>query len=169
MSAAESSAGWARSLEWRVAERLTLPPWAAGLLLTAMLIGIYAILEWAVGPIGPESDAEFGGFSEAQLGFSLSAAVAGYALAAGAAIAAGNAADLAALRLTGAVSGLDEPRDRVVEDLPGFRDAGRGHRSLRRPSTEDRRIRDQTGHENQEQEASPSHRHLRSATLKQSR
>lgn len=109
MPAADADARWARSLEWRAVERIPLPAWVVGLLLTAAMIGVYAVLEWTVGPIGPRSDPTFGDFTENQLGFALSASVAGYALAAGAAIAAGNAKDLAALRLAGVVSGLDEP------------------------------------------------------------
>jgi hypothetical protein len=109
MIAADAHARWARSFEWRAVERLPLPAWVVGVLLTAAMIAVYVVLEWTAGPIGPRTDPGFGGFTENQLGFALSSVVAGYALAAGAAIAAGNAEDLAALRLSGAVSGLDEP------------------------------------------------------------
>ena len=109
MSTAQDHARWARSLEWRAVERMPLPAWTVGVGLTALMIAVYAALEWTLGPIGPQALRGFGGFTENQLGFALSAAVAGYALSAGAAIAAGNAEDLAALRLSGAVSGLDEP------------------------------------------------------------
>jgi len=103
-------------------ERLPLPAWVVGVLLTAAMISVYAVLEWAVGPIGPAGERGFAGFTENQLGFALSATVAGYALAAGAAIAAGNAGDLAELRLSGVVSGLDEPtlRDGRIAGVVGL-------------------------------------------------
>jgi hypothetical protein len=109
MTAARADAGWGRSLEWRAAERLPLPAWAAGLLLTLFLVGVYALAELVAGPLDPDDVVMLGPFTDTQLGFALSAAVAGYALAAGAAIAAGNAADLGALRMTGALEGLAEP------------------------------------------------------------
>ncbi len=106
---ADSTVGWARSLEWRVVQRLPLPAWAVGLLLTGLMLGLYALVELVAGPLDADDVIMIGPFTDSQLGFALSAAVAGYALAAGAAIAAGNTADLDALRLAGALEGLDEP------------------------------------------------------------
>ncbi|NNL64747.1 MAG: hypothetical protein HKP30_00760 [Myxococcales bacterium] len=77
MTTAETEERWARSLEWRAVERLPLPAWLVGLLLTAAIVGVYAVLEWTVGPIGPQSDPGFGGFTENQLGFAVSASGAG--------------------------------------------------------------------------------------------
>jgi hypothetical protein len=119
-AAADSGASWARSLEWRAAARLPLPAWAAGLLLTVLIVGLYAAVELVAGHLDPGDVVLLGPFTDTHLGYVLSAAVAGYALAAGAAIAAGNAADLDELRLRGAVEGLVEPT------LRGGRVAGVG-------------------------------------------
>ena len=107
--AAVADSGGARSLECRAAARLPLPAWAAGLLLTALILGLYAAAELLAGPLDPDDVVMLGPFTDSHLGYLLSAAVAGYALAAGAAIAAGNAADLDALRMRGAVEGLVGP------------------------------------------------------------
>jgi hypothetical protein len=88
---------------------LPIPAWTAGALLSVFLIGLYALAEFIAGPLDADDVRLIGPFTDTQLGFALSAAIAGYALAAGAAIAAGNATDLDALRLTGALEGLTEP------------------------------------------------------------
>lgn len=102
-------AAWARSLEWRALTWLRLPPAVAGLGLTALLLGLYALAELLLGASEPASPAIVGPFTEAHVGFAVGAAVAGYALAAGAAIAAGNAADAARLRAEGVLAGLSGP------------------------------------------------------------
>jgi hypothetical protein len=103
---APAEAGERLPLEWRAAARFPLPAWAAGLLLTAFLLAVYALAEWLSGPLAPNARRVVGSLTDAQLGFALSAAVAGYSLAAGAAISAGNVNDIDALRDSGALEGL---------------------------------------------------------------
>lgn len=88
---------WARCLEWRLVARLRIPAPAAGILLFLTLLGAYAGMEWLGGGPDAEGVRWLGLFTESELGFAIASAVAGYALAAGAVIAAGNRAHVAEL------------------------------------------------------------------------
>ncbi|MGH0033822.1 MAG: hypothetical protein ACQGVK_02200 [Myxococcota bacterium] len=101
--------GWARSWEWRAVTRLRLPPALAGLLLFSVLVLVYALAERLFGVVDSGPTRFAGPLSESQIGFTVGAAVAGYSLAAGAAIAAGNAVDVAKLRTGGALRGPPGP------------------------------------------------------------
>ncbi len=117
-SESQSESDWARSIEWRMAERLPLPAWTAGALFTAILLGTYGVAELIAGPLDPDDVVILGPFTDTHIGYAIAATMAGYALAAGAAIAAGNATDLEDLRSSGALEHLAEP------SLGGGRTAG---------------------------------------------
>lgn len=89
-----------------------MPPAVSGLLLFAVLVSVYAVAEKLFGSsssVGSVPTRFAGPFNESQIGFAVGAGVAGYALAAGAAIAAGNAADVAMLRTAGALTRSPQP------------------------------------------------------------
>jgi hypothetical protein len=89
--------------------RLRVPPTVSGLLLFMALLLVYALAEHLLGSIDPYPVSIAGSFTESEIGFAVGAAVAAYALAAGAAIAAGNAADVSLLRTVGALTASAEP------------------------------------------------------------